>query len=274
MGYGVKSESYLRRKKNIEFITALPLVHLKYGSNEKLIHLYETFAGENLFLQYPGKESARLTNTKQRDFRPKIYNSKGQVLRDLSFIDVWSEFFKLSKDFDENDAEFQEAISLLMALFYKCIHLLDYIELNNPNFVTLSLTDNIAGKPIKNIYNTPVLLFDNKKNKALFDYLQQKLNDLCDMSVEGFVLYNEILAWNEDYKYYDNAIQNGKLWANATGRPNTLLTHIGVLGYIMGAIDISDILGKFVRTRGVAAPSKQQIEFLLDNYVNPTLEKF
>ena len=267
---GKTSESTKRRKINIDFINSLPLDGLSYSKEERLLHLYTTSSGEKLFLQYPGKESIREKNQNLRDFRPKVLSSEN--LRDLSFGDVWATFFDTLKSNAVTDASYTRAIDYLILLLFKSAYLINFDIVKNPQLETYKLRDNvlIEKKPLK--YTYPILLFPTKSHSTIFEYIQRALGNLCEMSVEAFVLYNDILAWNEDCKYYNRGIAKGKSWSNGTGKPNTLLTHISVLAYIRGELGLSTVLSRFIRTRGVSVPTKKEIVKLLGEYINPAIK--
>jgi hypothetical protein len=74
-----------------------------------------------------------------------------------------------------------------------------------------------------------------------------------DVSLEGYLLYNDLLVQNEDCKYYyRDTVDKGKDWNFKTGRINTLLSHISVIEYLQGSITFSEIMMRFQRGMGVA----------------------
>ncbi len=272
-GNGRTSDASLRRKININFIKNLPLDGLLFSERECQLLLYETERGEKVYLQYPGKESRRDTRPNERDFRPKLYIN-GEQQRDLNFGSVWGSFFDLLKEHSVKDEDFLRAIDFLIILLYKSAYLIDFKENKKPSFDSAIIENNKIRNFNRTRYYSPILLFDVEYHKELFSFIQNTLGDLCEMSVEAFILYNDILGWNEDFKYYSRAIENGKAWANGTGKPNTLLTHISILGYIRGEFQMVDILNRFVRTRGVSAPTGKEIDKLFEDYINPEIKRF
>ena len=116
-GNGITAAASSRRMINLDFISKLPLDGLKYDEKEMMVKLYKTYSDEELFLQYPGKESIR-NNPKPRDFRPKLLIKNGTG-PDLSFGDVWAAFFDMLKKYSVTDKDFLKAIDYLIILFYK-----------------------------------------------------------------------------------------------------------------------------------------------------------
>ena len=66
---GKTSNTTEKRRKNIELIKNLDRKGLSYREMEKLIHITTTSSGEEIFIQYPGKEK---NSGKPWDFRPNI----------------------------------------------------------------------------------------------------------------------------------------------------------------------------------------------------------
>ena len=53
----INKESLLKRQWNIDMFNALDRRQLNYGKQEKRMLLYKTLEGEEVYIQYPGKES-------------------------------------------------------------------------------------------------------------------------------------------------------------------------------------------------------------------------
>lgn len=269
-GNGKTLNASARRKINLDFIKNLPLEGLEFEKKEKMLFLYQTASKEDIYLQYPGKESVRETNPNIHDFRPKIYIN-GKKGEDLSFGAVWESFFDLLKIHSVKDKDFLIAIDYLITLFYKSAYLMDFIEYKNPSIPSAFIEDGKFQGFNKERYQSPILLYNIELHKEMLTFVQEKIGNLSGMSVEAFILYNDILGWNEDFKYYMKEVEKGNEWANATGKPNTLLTHISILGYIRGEFKMSDILNRFVRSRGVSAPTSAELRKLFEDYINPQI---
>jgi len=270
-GNGKTSSASARRKINIEFVRALSLEGLDFQLKEKMVLLYTTTFGEKLYMQFPGKESIRDTNPNTWDFRPKLFVSGVQFGNDLSFGDVWESFFDLLKIHSVTSPRFLKAIDYLIVLFYKSAYLIDYQEVKGVNMETRLRKSGIVDEAQTEKFTSPLLLFDVDLHREILDYLQGEIGNLCGMSIEAFLLYNDILGWNEDSKYYQRAIEINKVWSDGVGKPNTLLTHISILGYIRNELKMSDILMRFVRSRGVSYPTRQELQKIFDDFINPVL---
>lgn len=272
---GKTSKASERRRTNISFIERLPLKDLAFEKREMMLFLYETNAKEQICLQYPGKESKetkRRKNINPRDFRPKVIKN-GVYGRDLSFGEVWGSFFDLLKKHTIKDNDFLKAIDYLIILLYKSAYLMNFKEYKTLSLKVSIVEEGLIKEPkVVKLY-APVLLYNIEMHKEMISFIQNKIGNLCGMSVEAFILYNDILGWNEDYKYYQKGLTKGKEWSNGTGKPNTLLTHISILGYIRGEFKMTDILNRFVRTRGVSAPTGKELEKLFEDYINPEIKK-
>jgi len=194
-------------------------------------------------------------------------------VKDLSFGDVWDFFFNLLKKNSIQDKDFLKALDYLIVLFYKSAYLIDFKEYSKPQFLTSEVVEGkISDTKMVNYYS-PVLLYDVEMHRKMINYIQQKFGNVYGMSIEAFVLYNDILGWNEDYKYYSIWVEKGKQWAGGIGKPNNLLTHINILGYIRNEFNIGEILNGFSRTRGVSAPANKNLAALFEKYINPEIKK-
>ena len=88
------------------------------------------------------------------------------------------------------------------------------------------------------------------------------------MSFEAFLHFNDLLAWNEDCKYlYRMQQMNLDTWIRDTGRVNTLLTHLSIIGYLSGKIPFSQVCMKFARGKGVAPANRDEIIRVCNGYV-------
>ncbi len=96
---------------------------------------------------------------------------------------------------------------------------------------------------------------------SLLSAISTLLPNWGGMSLEAFLQYNDILAWNEDCKYYYimREVKHQNAWINDTGRINTILTHIRILGLIMGEVKPSTVMTGFYQRRGVSPADKEEI---------------
>jgi len=89
------------------------------------------------------------------------------------------------------------------------------------------------------------------------------------MSFEGFLFYNELLVWNEDCKYYyrNYHVRNDGKWISTTGRVNTLLSHIRILGYILNEVRLSDIFDGFAKQQGISPATNDEVTRICAQYI-------
>lgn len=83
-------ESQKIKNREHHKFSSLPRENLSYGITENRILLYETTAGEKLYIQYPGLESSRPGNRKfPLDFRPVLVKADGSYSQDMDFKKIW-----------------------------------------------------------------------------------------------------------------------------------------------------------------------------------------
>jgi hypothetical protein len=247
-----KNEDWTKhRLQNIEWVEKLERTKGQaFGKNENRLHLKTTQAGEEIFIQYTGKESVKTPRKKKEnvrpwDFRPKLKKANGEFAPDLSFYDIWDTIYQ--KLIDKNADK--ELGAILGILFYRMAFMNDHVNKIIP-IKKIQIVGEKADKP------------KDLKSKSLWFYNPPKLAlkrigstlDWCGMSFEGFLLYNDLLAWNEDCKYYyrDTKVNKKKWPADRTGRVNTLLTHLSIIGFHNERISLARLVERFMRRKGVA----------------------
>jgi len=106
-----------------------------------------------------------------------------------------------------------------------------------------------------------------KPNRQVIKLLSEVIPEIAGLSIEAFLYYNDLLAWNEDCKYYyRNMLYKDGKWMNKTGRVNNLLTHIHILGCFLKDLKWSKLLGKL--QRGVAPPTQTEIKQLSEGIIS------
>jgi hypothetical protein len=110
-------------------------------------------------------------------------------------------------------------------------------------------------------------MFKYQPNKKVLNYIAEECPRWGNMSLEGFIFYYELVAWNEDCKYYyqNHYIKNNKSWINSKGRLNTLLTGIRILGYLLADISLFDLLNKF--SMGISPANPDEIKRICKGFV-------
>ncbi|GAG00523.1 unnamed protein product, partial [marine sediment metagenome] len=222
------------------------------------ILLHTTADGEQLHIQYPGKESERYDD-KQRpwDFFPRVMLKDGYG-KDISFKDIWDALFE---GLESKKSEVSRELQGLAAVFFRMAYMDDHVKSGEPlklKVRSIEIRDGKESVESEREQEFPGLYFYQPDALLLTKYAG--LFPTCGMSFEAFLHYNNLLAWNEDCKYYYRATElKGEKWMGATGRINNLLTHISVLGYLHGDLSISDVFYKFSTGAGVAPASGPEI---------------
>ena len=263
-----RSESSEKREYNIQWIINLPRNGLAFRKKTRQILIKTTQFKEEVFIQYPGKESAR-SNEKARpwDFFPRIQKENKYGL-DLDFKAIWDILFEGLQILIEENPQWS---NILATLFYRMAFMNDHFLVDNPVKTTIrQLSYNDLGQEIiekENIEEIPKL-YQYSPDKALVQKISSIVPSWGGMSFEAFLQYNDLLAWNEDCKYFYR-IQTKKpgTWIRETGRINTLLSHLSIIGYVSGKIRFSDVCVKFARGKGVAPVTREEIFRLCDGYI-------
>ena len=245
---GKRSPSYPIRLQNIDFVKEqVNRTGLEFGKKERQLLIHTTRKNEKIYIQYPGKES---TGSRPWDFRPIFYDSSGNINKNnQSFGDIWATI--------ENN----ELLRIIATLLYRTAYMIDHTEI--PKFKTLSRDITYDEVEVisaeKNIQRTNFYKYQPKIE--IIDEISEVCDDWGKMSFEGFLHYNEILTWNEDCKYHYRDLQkeNTGKWLNKTGRVNTLLTHIRILGYILEDVRLADIFNDFSKLRGISPATDVEI---------------
>lgn len=265
---GKTSESTKKRITNIEFCESIDRSNLQYNETEQQLLVYTTSSNEQIFIQYPGKESEG-SNSKPWDFRPKLLKSDGTYMHDLSFNDIWYTLFDSFNSLEDKDF----ILRVLATEFYRIAFMIDYTLYSvNYNFIARNFY------PLTNSYsetfnlNIPKTIYMYRPRTEVLTLLENKCKNLLGISWEAFLVYNDLLAYNEDCKYFyygeNNTDKDGKAYiCNGVGRVNTILTHISIIGFILNDIKFSDILVKASRTRGVAPASNKELDIILGEYL-------
>jgi hypothetical protein len=237
----VKRQADEKRKFNIIAFSALDRSGLEFRKVERRLYIYNTSAGEKIWIQYPGKET--LTG-KPWDFRPKMYmQATGEFMPDLAFPDIWD-------DLADIHTGNPEALQVLAAVLFRMAYMEGYAKETR----ICEYDDvNVETSEVINHGEIEITFYVPKFNSEIILALQNEIGSLRGASLEGYLLYNDLLVQNEDCKYYyRDTYEKNMEWNSAIGRRNTLLTHLSVIEYIQGNAKFSAIMNRFQRGRGVA----------------------
>lgn len=228
-----------QKLENINSFNSLSRDGLVSGETECRILLYETLVGEKVFMQYPGIESTREGPRRYAlDARPVLQKADGTYADDMDFKKIWDIIDCIGQDHRAD-------IDILATIFLKIAYMLEY-QHNEKEYIR-EVINAEAGRVLssENIY-----FVWNSLNidEDICETLNDRFGLQNGISVEGFLYYNDLLAQNEDCKYY---YLQGDRWNITAGRINNCLSHLTVISHIRGCIGISKLIDSFQRT-GVA----------------------
>lgn len=262
-----KNEAIEKRITNINFIRNLPRENLAHKINEcQLLFDFYKNEYETISIQYPGKES----DTRPWDFRPKLLLADNNYLDDLSFKNIWDCLFEINNNNIINPRDKKRILKLLACEFYRIAFMIDYDFIppdhnHSIYYLKSSTKENFISEHGIYIY---------KPNYKLINELEVYCPTILGISWESFFIYNDLLALNEDCKYFFNKFKtkNDEEEAKAyikkgTGRINTMLTHIHILSVILGENALTTLLTSFSNGRGVAPLTIERCNNFLSEYM-------
>ncbi len=252
------------RESTINWIRDLDRDGLRHKEREKCVFMHITALGERLYIQYPGKE-AEIEGAKKRewDFRPKLIKADGSLCKDMSFQAIWDMF--------ENLEDSENWVKRALAVFFvRMAFMCDHV-LGGPVFRTAFVggiaKEETAEDPWRDEELGQVLQYRPQKN--IVEELAVRMPDFNGMSLEALLHYNDLLAWNEDCKYfYRDCVLGSKRWHGKVGRVNNLLTHVKIIGWLTKDISLSNLLSSFTWGGGVAAASPEEIRIITGGLVS------
>lgn len=262
-----KNEAIEKRITNINFIRNLSRENLAHKINEcQLLFDFYKNEYETISIQYPGKES----DTRPWDFRPKLLLADNNYLDDLSFKNIWDCLFEINNNNIINPRDKKRILKLLACEFYRIAFMIDYDFIPPDHnhgiyYLKSSTKENFISEHGIYIY---------KPNYKLINELEVYCPTILGISWESFFIYNDLLALNEDCKYFFNKFKtkNDEEEAKAyikkgTGRINTMLTHIHILSVILGENALTTLLTSFSNGRGVAPLTIERCNNFLSEYM-------
>lgn len=257
-GTGLIEDDYLSKKTNIDAFLQIERTGLKNGQLEKRLLMYKSLAEESVYIEYPGKESTnayvQIDNKKMmnpNDFRPELHLVNGDVSAKMSLVDIAESVVEYCREHDERTGQILAAMIIRLAYmkgyrYKELIHpsqLISFEEGGKKTVHSMERKDKIGRyflavtKDAKSFLNE----FDNI-NIPSVGY-KRKLK----VSMEGFLYYLDILAQQEDCKYYYTRKQKGETLKVEIGRINNLLTIANVIDRIQDDRPFGDIIGTMGR---------------------------
>ena len=264
----VKAESSVKRLANIKWIVELSRAELAFQKKTKQLLITKTDEGEEMFIQYPGKESARGEDKRRPwDFFPRV-RKDNRFGTDLDFQAIWDILFQALEPLK---TESKELASILATIFYRMAFMNDHIiDTKSLKTRVRYLSYDNAGQEhaVKEKIELVNPWYRYSPAKEIINRISKIVPQWGGISLEAFLHYNDLLAWNEDCKYlYRKQQTRPGEWIRETGRVNTLLTHVSIIGYVSGEIRFSEVCVKFARGKGVAPATRDEIVRICGGYV-------
>jgi len=257
------------RLPNIQWIGNLPRKGLSYQKKERQLLMHTTRTGEKIYIQYPGKESIRKDEKKRLwDFRPRLYRVQDDNHHfDMSFGDIFKAVCGAADT--PGGKGRKNTLRIFAAILYRMAFMIDHVEIKHFRTQERDVIYKKNGKFKLSTQRKKKLpaLFKYKPDKQTLEYITKRCPKWGEMSFEGFLFYYELLAWNEDCKYYykNYYIKKNKGWINSTGRINTLLTGIRIVGYLLGDISLPDLINRF--SMGISPASNDEIVLICRDFI-------
>jgi hypothetical protein len=264
----LKAESSTKRKTNIQWIVNLPRAELAFQKQTKQLLITKTAKGEEVFIQYPGKESAR-SEGKQRpwDFFPRV-TKDNRFGPDLDFQAIWDILFEALQPLISKNREWA---AILATVFYRMAFMNDHIIDTKPlktKVRYVSYDDARQESVVSERSEFVNSWYRYSPEKKMIDKIEEIVPLRGGISFEAFLQYKDLLAWIEDCKYFYRMQQTDPgEWIRNTVRVNTLLTHVSIIGYVSGEIRFSEVCVKFARGKGVAPATRDEILRVCGGYV-------
>lgn len=261
----INKESLLKRQWNIDAFNALDRKQLKYSKQEKRILLYKTLEEEEVYIQYPGKES--IENPKMPlDFRPKVKLKSGEYAIDLSFGAIWDIL-------DEISRKHNAYLKYVATLFFRMGYMHEYAKINE-NYDCEIVKINRGEESVEGKEQIPLEWYAIR----LVDDVWYTLNDKIgwinmgngqEISFEGFIKLVDLLFQNEDCKYYykNVVIEKKDNYKLTNGRTNSSAANLFILNYLEGNVKLSKLLDAFQKSRGVPGIKKGEYSLVTDKIV-------
>lgn len=261
----INKESLLKRQWNIDAFNALDRKQLKYSKQEKRILLYKTLEEEEVYIQYPGKES--IENPKMPlDFRPKVKLKSGEYAIDLSFGAIWDIL-------DEISRKHNAYLKYVAALFFRMGYMHEYAKINE-NCDCEIVKINRGEESVEGKEQIPLEWYAIRLEDDIWYTLNDKIGWINmgngqEISFEGFIKLVDLLFQNEDCKYYykNVVIEKKDNYKLTNGRTNSSAANLFILNYLEGNVKLSKLLDAFQKSRGVPGIKKGEYSLVTDKIV-------
>lgn len=257
-GPGICQNDYECKTANINTFLHIDREGLKNGELEKRLIMYKSFLEETIYIEYPGKESTKEYESKEmknmlnpNDFRPELYLPDGSITAKLSLVDISEALVEYAWKHDIATMQMLAAMIIRLAFMRKykkvrMVHpsqLIRYVDKN-------SFEEPIENKEVLERYFLPINS-EVKTALAKWDKINlpsRRHEHKLGVSIEAFLYYLDILAQQEDCKYYFTRKSKGQKTIDISiGRINNLLTVVNVIDRLNTNRPYGDIIGTMGR---------------------------
>lgn len=273
----LKEEALKKRIANIEFIKALPRDGLTYNINEKRLLIHSTLS-EKIFIQYPGKESIKDKEKKREyDFRPKLIKDNTEI-KDLTFKEIWTAIIELSINSSHPNKD--DALKLIACEFYRISYMIDYKEISeNQDYILQDINDTC-----KTDIKVHKKYYKYQPNQTIISNIEKVFPNILEVSWTALFYYIDLIAQNEDCKYYTSALltpkkkrtkKNGEpifyeadeYLFRGPGRVNTMSTFIAIISTLIDQSLLPWLLSQFSSKRGIVSLTMKITNTFLKDYM-------
>lgn len=242
-------ERIKKQRVNTKTIYDLERINLRYDSFERRMLVYSTLMNEKIFIEYPGKETAR-SNPMPKDTCPGFASSEGMVTLDTSFGDVWDVLDYLGKN--------HKAYLPIIAAVLIHMSCMDNYKEKTLDRECWDVTIEGKDRNYSEAYVRKATFYEINFPKRVWETLNDMFSGICirgqKMSFEAFIKYLDVLLMNEDSKYAYEAVSKEEStyddWKYSKGRLKTIGTCLNVIDYLEDKMTLSALLDKYQKGRG------------------------
>lgn len=193
---------------------------------DQLFTIVSMCAGCQVVLGKPGKEAEPgYARHNAHDMTPWVIEGGVRSNSTPSFNDVFREFQHMAASYGEEGRVGEACLELMACLLFRAAYMLDHKDVGDGCWRYAPPED--------------VLVILDRDMPVVFD---------LGIPTQAFLHLIDALAWNEDVKYNPEP----ETGLRPTGRQNTLLTCVNVIGMFLDRVSVVDVLGEMARMRGVA----------------------
>lgn len=244
---------YALKTSNIDSFFSIDRTGLKNKEREHLLLMYRSSVDEKIYIEYPGKEStiAYAVSAANRilnpyDFRPELYLHDGTLIARLSFLDIANSILEYKQHI--TTAQLQIFAALLIRIAF--MEGYSYFEEAHPRFLVTfengarSVSSSESSLNLgRHFLRLNSELKQELQTWPLVNVPSRKYDSTVPISIEGLLYYMDMLAQQEDCKYYYSAQRRGSHHMSVSiGRINNLLTIVNIIDRLLLGKPINDII--------------------------------